>query len=71
MSVALTRYLLCIVLCWAALGLVVALVGPPPRPEPAEGASPEGAETGERAESRVGTSSTGSATREPAGSEAR
>jgi hypothetical protein len=66
MSVALTRYLLCIVLCWAALGLVVTLVGPPPRPErEAQGASTEDPGTGERAES------TESSARETAGSEAR
>jgi hypothetical protein len=64
MSVALTRYLLCIVLCWAALGLVVTLVGPPPRPERAEGAGTggtggtEGAEAGGRAEGSAGAGST-------------
>jgi hypothetical protein len=86
MSVALTRYLLCIVLCWAALGLVVTLVGPPPRPERAEGAGTGGTEAGGRAESSAGAGSTEStnssgstdssgsaagASRETAGSQAR
>ncbi|HET8716283.1 MAG TPA: hypothetical protein VFM50_00910 [Nocardioidaceae bacterium] len=60
MSVALTRYLLCIVLCWAALGLVVTLVGPPPRPERAESAGTGGTggtEAGGRAESSAGAGS--------------
>jgi hypothetical protein len=34
-SVALTRFLVSIGLCWVALSVVAALVGPPPRPEPA------------------------------------
>lgn len=32
-SVALTRYLVSIVLCWAALGALAMLVGPPPKKE--------------------------------------
>ena len=35
-AVALTRFLVCLVLCWAALSAVATLVGPPPRAEPAE-----------------------------------
>lgn len=34
-SVALTRFLVSIGLCWVALSVVAVLVGPPPRPEPA------------------------------------
>ena len=34
-SVALIRFLVSIGLCWVALSVVAALVGPPPRPEPA------------------------------------
>jgi hypothetical protein len=34
-TVALTRFLVCVALCWVALSVVAALVGPPPRPEPA------------------------------------
>lgn len=34
-EVALSRYLVSVLLCWAALGLVAMLVGPPPRPEAA------------------------------------
>lgn len=33
-TVALTRFLVCGVLCWVALSVVAMLVGPPPRPEP-------------------------------------
>jgi hypothetical protein len=32
-SVALTRYLVSILLCWAALGALAMLVGPPPKAE--------------------------------------
>lgn len=35
-SVGLSRFLVALVLCWLALGLVAALVGPPPGNEPAE-----------------------------------
>ncbi len=32
-QVALTRYLVSVLVCWAVLGLVAMLVGPAPRPE--------------------------------------
>lgn len=33
-EVALTRYLVSVLVCWAVLGLVAMLVGPAPKPEP-------------------------------------
>ena len=33
-TVAMTRFLVSIGLCWVGLSVVAALVGPPPRPEP-------------------------------------
>jgi hypothetical protein len=41
---AFVRYLVCVVLCWAALAAVELLVGPPPRPTadpPADAPAPE------------------------------
>jgi hypothetical protein len=50
---AVLRYLVCVVLCWAALAVVGMLVGPAPRPpataageSPEVAAAPEGEPTG-------------------------
>jgi hypothetical protein len=40
-EVALTRYLVSVAICWAVLAFVAMLVGPAPRPEPAEAESAE------------------------------
>lgn len=50
-SVALTRYLVSVVLCWLALGAVAMVVGPPPEPEPVVG---EGEELEQQAPSPLG-----------------
>lgn len=49
-EMALTRYLVSVAVCWALLALVVALVGPAPKPS----ASEEGAETAEGVAERPG-----------------
>lgn len=38
---ALTRFLLGVVICWVALGVLAAMVGPAPRPEPLAAGSDE------------------------------
>jgi len=55
-SVALTRFLVCIGLCWAALSLVTALVGPPPRRTDSD---TDEAATADAAESAPPSSSSG------------
>ena len=40
-TVALTRFLVCGVLCWVALSVVAMLVGPPPRRTPEAEAGPD------------------------------
>jgi len=35
-SVALTRFLVSVVLCWLALEVLTAIIGPAPRPQPEE-----------------------------------
>jgi hypothetical protein len=43
-EVALTRYLVSVVICWAVLAFVAMLVGPAPQPEAESAASEEHAE---------------------------
>lgn len=47
-SVALTRFLISVGFCWMALELLSMVVGPAPRPQAAEGESPETAERTEQ-----------------------
>lgn len=42
LETALARYLVALVLCWLAISLVAALVGEPPRPVGADGATERG-----------------------------
>jgi hypothetical protein len=46
-EVALTRYLVSVLVCWAVLGLVAMLVGPAPKPEPEPDPESEYDEAGE------------------------
>jgi hypothetical protein len=43
-SVALTRFLVSIVLCWMALEVLTMIIGPAPRPQPAEESQAETAQ---------------------------
>jgi ABC-type uncharacterized transport system permease subunit len=51
LDVGLSRYLVSVVLAWAALSLVAMLVGPAPTPQPAEAAVDEAAGAEPRAAS--------------------
>jgi hypothetical protein len=41
---AMTRFLICVAVCWVAFELLAAFVGPAPQPAPADGAAEELAE---------------------------
>lgn len=46
-SVALTRFLISVGFCWMALELLSTIVGPAPRPQPADAERPEASERAE------------------------